>query len=122
MSEDCDVEEEDLNNDALEESLSKVIEKLEDFDKDTIVTRLTKVLDARLRNEYAVGEALKIGLENNAITVESCAELLRKSKDSISDLAKIKQLFEGKPTDSISLTLKESEELALMRNSVGSVN
>lgn len=71
---------------------------------DSLRYKIDSILDQRLKNEMVISKWLNDGISNADMEVSESdvklIELHNRSKDSISDLVKIKQLLGGLPTES----------------------
>lgn len=103
------------NNKNIDESIiDTLVTLVAHFGESNNIKKVDKILDAKLRTEYVVYESLYRGImdelnsEGNLspATVDYATKIMAKSRDSITDLVKVKNLLEGKPTD-INLSLVE---------------
>lgn len=85
------------------------------LEKKTMVEKVKELLDIKFRNEVWVNLSLIKLAENDATSVESMALIMNRSKDSITDLIKVKQLLDGLSTENITITVEEKEELRFLR-------
>src|SRR3990167_3765175 len=88
------------------------------LDGKTLIQKIEKILDIRLKNELMITSLLNVGVKYDQMTVDSAAGINNKSKDSLSELVKIKQLLEGLPTEHIRSSKEEQEELFNIKNRV----
>jgi len=66
----------------------------------TLALQIDAILKQRLANELAVAAGLAEGLSSEALNFHDVVKMHNGSKDSLSDLVKIKQLLGGLPTES----------------------
>ena len=81
---------------------------LEIFSRDvslnkTLALKIDTILAQRLKNEITIAEALHEGLTTDQVCFADAVKMHNGSKDSLSDLIKIKQLLGGLPTESKSV-------------------
>ena len=81
---------------------------LELFSKDlslnkTLALQIDAILAQRLENEIAISRALNEGLSSEELNFHDAVKMHNGSKDSLSDLVKIKQLLGGLPTEAKSV-------------------
>ena len=100
---------------AQEKTIAEVLVRLNDYEGQDVYERLSRLLDLRLNNEYGIAAGISEGVKGEHITVEDAAKLLNRSKDSISDLVKIRELLGNRPTERVELTQAEAEELKAIR-------
>jgi len=65
----------------------------------TLALQIDAILAQRLANEIAISKALNEGLSSEALNFHDAVKMHNGSKDSLSDLVKIKQLLGGLPTE-----------------------
>lgn len=86
----------------------------------TIGEKIDKILEIRVENELMLNQLLKVGTIHDQIGIEEAAKINNRSKDSLSDLIKIKQLLAGEATERISVEDEGNQfrmdRLAGMRN------
>ena len=96
------------------------------LDKKNLKEKIEHILNLRIDNELMITQLLKAGVENDQIAIEEAAKINNKSKDSLSDLVKTKQLLEGLPTEKLSVNFEDHqfsmERLNRMKSSVGEMN
>ncbi|KKK55637.1 hypothetical protein LCGC14_3072570, partial [marine sediment metagenome] len=82
--------------------------------------KIDQILTVRVENELMINKLLQVGTVHDQISIENAAKINNRSKDSLSDLVKVKQLLEGLPTDRISVENEDNQfrmdRLADMRN------
>ena len=72
------------------------IKKVDDSkDRENFIRRIDEILDVKMTNEKMIHELLNQGVNEDKITVERAAAIGQKSKDSISELIKIRELLKG---------------------------
>ncbi len=64
-----------------------------------LMAQVDAILQQRLKNEMMISHYLHEGAQSGLLPVQEAAKLHNSSKDSISDLVKIKQLLGGLPTE-----------------------
>src|SRR3990167_11021027 len=86
----------------------KYLPLLEIFSRDvtlneTLALQIDAILAQRLSDEIAISKALNEGLSSEALNFHDAVKMHNGSKDSLSDLVKIKQLLGGLPTEAKSV-------------------
>ena len=84
----------------LKKSVAQIMSKVSKFEKKDIVEKLEELFLVRLRNEYHIAEAIKLGVDSNKLSVNRAVELLKSSKDGLSNLGQLLRLFGGESTSS----------------------
>ena len=105
-------------DEALLKELLRVAMDTSGLDGKTLIQKIEKILDIRLKNELMITSLLNVGVKYDQMTVDTAAGINNKSKDSLSELVKIKQLLEGLPTEHIRSSKEEQEELFNIKNRV----
>lgn len=65
--------------------------------------KIDQILTIRIENELMLNQLLKVGTVHDQIGIEEAAKINNRSKDSLSDLVKVKQLLSGEATERISV-------------------
>lgn len=85
-----------------------------------LVQKIDHILSLRLENELMITNLLKVGVQHDQLGVVTAAQINNKSKDSISELVKVKQLLEGSATERLDvMSEQERSELNLLRGGLG---
>lgn len=61
--------------------------------------KVDELINLRIENEIMAGKYLRYGMEMGLVTVERCIELMARSKDTLGELFKQKQLMGGRATE-----------------------
>ncbi len=77
------------------------------LDKKTLLERIEKILEVRLKNELMINSSLGVGMVHDEIAVTEAAQINNRNKDSISDLVKVIELLSGRATENIKITDEE---------------
>lgn len=93
--------------------LSTVLSKIDTSDKESLSKSVGELLALRIHNERLISTGIGVGVLGEHITVEDAAMLLSRSKDSVSDLVKVKRLMDGQ-TDGSSLVITDEKTFARM--------
>lgn len=106
-----------------EQRLIDVLMQLDVSDKDALKDALNKIISVRLQNELIVNQGFAVGIATDKITIQDAQDLMKKSKDSLSDLVKLVQLLEGNATDNVAISVAQRDELAeLVRGELNRVD
>lgn len=88
------------------------------FSGDDLARKVDVLLEMKVENEIIVQGYLRQGIECGKVTVERGMELLCRSKDTIGELVKARQLLAGKATEIVgkdsSMTDEVSQRLEVM--------
>ena len=103
-----------LNNSPSENDQEPIIQELlrlacdtSEMDKLSVLERINKILDIRIENEIKISKLLGMGLIHDKVSFHDAALINSKSKDSLSDLVKVRELLAGRSTENIKLTAGE---------------
>lgn len=73
------------------------------LDGKTLSEKIDQILTVRVENELMINKLLQVGTIHDKISIEEAAKINNRSKDSLSDLVKVKELLDGRPTGRISV-------------------
>ena len=105
------------------EGLVELLLGLKDIDHNLLSESVKKILRLKVENEVMISLLLTEGVAQGKITVEEASKIMNKSKDSISDLIRMKQLLDGLPTEIVNqMNSEEVEELKMLREAVRVAN
>ena len=93
----------DEEQDAIITELLKLACDKSCLDGKTLTEKIDQILEVRVENELMINKMLQVGTIHDKITVEEAAKINNRSKDSLSDLVRVKNLLEGLPTERISV-------------------
>ena len=80
-----------------------------ELDGKSLKEKIDVILDLRIKNELMLNKLLNVGTTHDKIDIPSASKINNRSKDSLSDLVKVKQLLEGLPTDRISVENEDNQ-------------
>ena len=112
------------NQESIIQELLRLACETKSLDGKTLLFRINELLDARIKNEMIITKLLTVGMVHaktgnfEGVGFQEGAGINSKSKDSLSELIKVKQLLEGLPTENIKVTSEEMEELRLIKGRV----
>ena len=96
------------NNSPPENDQESIIQELlrlacdtSELTKLSVLERLNKILDTRVENELKISRSLGVGLTYDKLSFQDAASINSKSKDSLSDLIKIRELLAGRSTENM---------------------
>lgn len=106
---------------AEEVRLIKVLNSLDISDKVKLSEAIGRLVKVRLSTELKVMEGVGVGILSENLTVENAALLLNKSKDSLSELIKIKRLIDGEQDGDVVLkiVMDKDEEVKEFKRRLG---
>src|SRR4030067_700142 len=100
-----------FKNPPLENDQESIIQELlrlacdtSEINKLSVLERINRILDIRIENEIKISRSLGIGLTYDKLSFSDAAAVNNKSKDSLSDLVKVRELLAGRSTENIKLT------------------
>ncbi len=100
---------EEQEQDSIIEELLKVACDKTPLIGKTLSEKIDLILSIRVENEFMINQLLQVGTVHDKISVEEAAKINNRSKDSLSDLVRVKNLLEGLPTDRISVENEENQ-------------